>query len=162
MTNSSPIDSQMKRLPDEKTGKECNKRENDYLHPQNYMVKGQKSDKQDITIVSLSHLRPREQKAHEKHIQSIREQKNKDNISPIPRRGGKELSPLPPTAPSPRELKAYEKHICGMRERLNRVGMTYSCPHVLPSSGKNDSPATRHVQRFGGVDSPSERGRWSG
>lgn len=155
-TNVSPTDIDSRR----KRGQECDKKDND-LHPQD-MEKGQMSDKEGITTVSLSHLRPRELTAHEKHVKSIREQKNKDNSSPIPRKGRNGSSPHPPIAPSPRELKAYEKHIRSMRERLNRVGMTYSCPDVLASSGKNGSPVTRHMQGTGGVNSPIQRGRWSG
>ncbi len=121
------------------------------------MAKGQNSDKEGKSTLSVSHLRPRAVKAQEKHIQSIREQK-KVNSSPISSNARNGLSPLSTSAPSPRELKAYEKHIRSMRERLNRVGLMYSCPDALISS----SPTTRHVPIIGGANSPMERGRWTG
>ena len=121
--------------------------------PKDTMAKGQNSDKEGKSTLSVSHLRPREVKAQEKHIQ-----RKKVNSSPISSNARNGLSPLSTSAPSPRELKAYEKHIRSMRERLNRVDLMYSCPDALISS----SPTTRHVPRIGGLDSPMERGRWTG
>lgn len=144
-------------------GKKCIEKENE-LHPRD-IEKGQKSVAHaKISSLSLSHLRPREVKAQEKHIQSIREQKQKDNNSPLlnDRNPTKYGSSTPSRgAPSPRELRAYEKHIASMRERLNRAGLTYSSPDSLHRTGKDASPASRHVKRIGGVDSPMERGRWT-
>ena len=132
-------------------------KENELL-PKDTMEKRRNSDKEGKATLLVSHLRPREVKAQEKHVQSIRRQKNVNLISRNARNGS---SPLSTSAPSPRELKAYEKHIRSMRERLNRVGLMYSCPDALIKSGKNDSPTTKSVPRIGGVGSPMERGRWT-
>ena len=156
ITNSSPTDINTQRNRSSVEAKECDENENE-LHPQGK------------TTVSLSHLRPRERMAHDKHIQSTRKQKYKDNNSPLldnciqgKARNGFSSHAVTTTTPSPRELKAYEKHIRSMRERLHRAGLTYSHPDAMHSTTGNYSPATRHVKRIGEVDSPMDRGRWSG
>ena len=168
ITNSSPTDINTQRKRSSVEKKECDEKENE-LHPQDILEKGPKPDEEGKTILSLSHLRPRERMAHDKHIQSTRKQKYKDNNSPLldnciqgKARNGFSSPAVTTTTPSPRELKAYEKHIRSMRERLHRAGLTYSHPDAMHSTTGNDSPATRHVKRIGGVDSPMDRGRWSG
>ena len=160
------INTQRKRSSVEK--KDCDEKENE-LHPQDILEKGPKPDEEGKTILSLSHLRPRERMAHDKHIQSTRKQKYKDSNSPFldnriqaKARNGSSSPAVLTTTPSPRELKAYEKHIRSIRERLHRAGLTYSHPDAMHSTTGNYSPATRHVKRIGEVDSPMDRGRWSG
>lgn len=158
------IDSEQQPSPDNiANDKKRDEKENE-LHS-HYAEKGQKSvDHAKITSLSLSHLRPREIKAQEKHIQSVREQKQMDNNSPLlnDRNPTKYGSSTPSRgAPSPRELRAYEKHIASMRERLNRAGLTYSSPDSFRRIGKDASPANGHMKRIGGVDSPIERCRWT-
>ena len=90
-------------------------------------------------------LGPREMKAYEKHVNSTRKQKNKENSLSIDVRSGSSSPSL--STPSPRE--AIQKHIKGMEQRLK------DSPLHTPSP-RGETAYDRHIRRMRGQSTPTE------
>jgi len=90
-------------------------------------------------------LGPREMKAYEKHVNSTRKQKNKENSLSIDVRSGSSSPSL--STPSPRE--AIQKHIKGMEQRLK------DSPLQTPSP-RGETAYDRHIRRMRGQTSSTD------
>jgi len=90
-------------------------------------------------------LGPREKKAYEKHVNSTRKQKNKENSLLIDVQSSSSSPSL--STPSPRE--AIQKHIKGMEQRLK------DSPIHTPSP-RGETAYDRHIRRMRGQISPAE------